>query len=203
MLLTAKEKHRRLILILFIQLFVIAGLIGVLFYQLMHRTPPGYGGLFKDQQGQLRVYGLTPLLGPIITRTSLLEWAGLAATSAYTFDAANYQQQLSTTMEQYFTKEGAAAFVNSLNMTGTIKNVVSKQLTVTSVLQGMPVILREGPLNGTYSWKVQMPVLVTYQGLSGSPTTARLVVTLLIVGVPTSRNPHAIGVAQYWSSTAA
>jgi intracellular multiplication protein IcmL len=200
MLLTAKEKHQRIVLILFIQLFVIIALIGVLFYQLIHRAPPSYGALFEDEQGQLRVYGLSPLLGPIITRTSLLEWAGLAATSAYTFDAANYQQQLSATMEQYFTQEGSDAFVNSLNISGTIRSVVSKQLTVTAVLQGMPVILGEGPLNGTYSWKVQMPVLVTYQGLSGSPTTARLVVTLLIVGVPTSRNPHAIGVAQYWST---
>lgn len=201
MALNPREKHRRIMLTLLIELWIIIGLAAVIFYQTAYQTPRGYGAVYRDQNNQLQMFPLTPLNSPVITRDSLLEWATLAATSAYTYDAARYQQQLNSVTNQYFTTDGGAAFLDTLQTSGVISNVVLKQLTVTAVLQNTPVILKQGMLLGRYSWKVQMPILVTYQGLSGAPTSERILVTLLIVSIPTWQSPTAIGIEQFWSAT--
>jgi intracellular multiplication protein IcmL len=58
-----------------------------------------------------------------------------------------------------------------------------------------PIILEKGMLSGRYSWRVQMPILVTYQSASEF-TQQNIVVTMLITRISTIESPRGIGIAQ-------
>jgi len=78
-----------------------------------------------------------------------------------------------------------------------ISTIVQNQLFVNGVVSGPPVISNQGPLPGKgYTWRVQIPFLVTYQ--SANTTTKRsFYVVITIVQVPTNINPQGIGIDQF------
>jgi intracellular multiplication protein IcmL len=75
--------------------------------------------------------------------------------------------------------------------------VVKKQLFVNGVVAGVPVISNQNELPGRgYTWRVQIPFLVSYQS-SDQTTTERYIVVMMIVKVPTTVNPEGIGIDQF------
>ena len=58
------------------------------------------------------------------------------------------------------------------------------------------VILQEGMMNNVYSWKIQVPLLLTYQGASTTSTQKTIVVNVLVTRVPTNLAPKGIGISQ-------
>ena len=74
--------------------------------------------------------------------------------------------------------------------------VKAKKLIVSAVATRAPVILQKGILNGRFAWRVQMPVLVTYQSASEF-TQQSNVVTMLISRVSTLNSPRGIGISQF------
>ena len=74
--------------------------------------------------------------------------------------------------------------------------VKAKKLIVSAVATKAPVILQKGLLNGVYAWRVQMPLLVTYQS-ANEFSQQNNVVTILISRVPTLNSPRGIGIAQF------
>nr|WP_235776141.1 DotI/IcmL family type IV secretion protein [Rickettsiella massiliensis] len=74
--------------------------------------------------------------------------------------------------------------------------VISKKLIVSAVATGVPVVLEQGLLAGRYTWKVQIPMLVTFQSASQFSQQS-VTVTMLIVRVSPLESPAAIGIAQF------
>jgi intracellular multiplication protein IcmL len=74
--------------------------------------------------------------------------------------------------------------------------VLAKKLVVSAVATGAPVILQQGLLFGTYTWRVQLPVLVTYQSASEF-SQQTVTITMLITRVSTLTTPKGIGIAQF------
>lgn len=136
-----------------------------------------------------------PLNEPNVTPTSLLKWVTQAVTSAYTIDFYHYQDTMDN-LKQYFTYDGYINYVNSVNASGSLKKIIADKLVVGAVAIDTAVILQEGMMNGVYSWKVQLPLLLTYQGASTTNTKKTIVVNVLITRVPTNLAPKGIGIAQ-------
>ena len=65
-----------------------------------------------------------------------------------------------------------------------------------------PVILQKGPLAGRYAWRIQIPILITYQSASEFKQVNN-VVTILVKRVSTRETPRGIGIAQYMVNRAA
>src|SRR5436853_142707 len=59
-----------------------------------------------------------------------------------------------------------------------------------------PFFANEGSEFGGYYWKVQVPLLVTYQSAELT-TQNNFIVSLTIVKVPTQDNPQGIGIDQF------
>jgi intracellular multiplication protein IcmL len=76
--------------------------------------------------------------------------------------------------------------------------VITQQVNLTGLVSGQPVILQQGSLMGQYTWKVQMPVLLTFEN-ANQKSTKRILVTVLIVNVPTQQSPQAIAIKEFWS----
>lgn len=164
--------------------------VGVVMYQTFNRPIPIFSAIQPDNQEMQ----LMPLNEPNLLPETILRFASKAATVAYSFDYANYEQEL-LAARPYFTAPGWGDYQASVR--SLIASLIQKQLIVTGVVSGAPVISNEGPLPGKgYVWRVQVPFLVTYQ--SANTTSRRnFYVVLTIIRVPTSTNPQGIGIDQF------
>ncbi len=136
-----------------------------------------------------------PLSEPNVTPSSMVKWATLAATSAYTIDFYHYQVNIDD-LKEFFTTNGYRDFQNSLTSSGSLDKIIKSKLIQSAVAIDSAVILQEGPLRGVYTWRIQVPLLVTYQGASTSSTKKTIAVSLLVTRVPTDEAPKGIGIAQ-------
>jgi intracellular multiplication protein IcmL len=136
-----------------------------------------------------------PLTEPNVTPTALLKWATLAATSAYTIDFYYYQANVDA-LKDYFTVDGYVNYLASLQASDSLNRIVSDKLIQSAVATNTAVILQEGVMRGVYTWRIQVPILVTYQGASSTPSYKNLAVSLLVTRVPTEIAPKGIGIAQ-------
>uniref|UniRef100_UPI00064188B2 DotI n=1 Tax=Legionella pneumophila TaxID=446 RepID=UPI00064188B2 len=127
--------------------------------------------------------------------SAVLQWANQAAIAAFTYNFVNYRDELQAS-SGFFTAEGWDQFLGALEQSNNLDAVKAKKLVVSAVATRAPIILQKGVLNGRYSWRVQMPILVTYQSASEF-TQQNNVVTMLITRVSTLNSPRGIGISQF------
>lgn len=164
-------------------------MVGVIFYLEITKTKQTYFAQSTD--GILTK--MTALDVPNVSTNTLLRWVSLAVTSAYTLDFVDYQQTLDS-LKQYFTKSGYANFLEASN--DRLQTIIKQKLIVTAVVAGTPILLGEGEIYGFYSWRIQIPILLSYQGASEKSTKQNLAVSLLVMRVPTKEAHSGIGIAQ-------
>ena len=107
---------------------------------------------------------MTPLSRPIINRQELLLWAGRAAVAAYTYDVAHYQEQLKSVVDNYFSVAGGQAFMQALQDSGAIANLVNNKLVVTSVVNGTPFQISDGAAAGC-AVTINFPAITAFKSL--------------------------------------
>jgi intracellular multiplication protein IcmL len=189
-----RDKHRLVLLALLISV-ILNGLLGASFiYLVSHPPAPQYFATTING----RITPLIPLDQPNMPPSTLLQWANSAAIAAYTYNFVNYRQELQSASE-FFTPEGWNEFISALNSSNNLKAVLDKKLVVSAVATGAPVIVDQGVLNGTYTWSIQMPMLVTYQSAS---QTARqnIVVKIVVQRISTLNSARGIGISSFVAS---
>jgi intracellular multiplication protein IcmL len=82
-----------------------------------------------------------------------------------------------------------------LEESGNLRTVIDNKLVTTAVPRGAPIIIAEGQLGGNYAWKIQLPMLVTYQSAS-TRTTQDLLVSAIISRRSELEHPMGLGIAQ-------
>lgn len=189
-----RDNYRKVVAILLIMVTINAALIGVVFYQIYSVPPTQYFATTSDG----RIIKLNPLSDPVVTSSALLQWATQAAVAAYSYNFVDYRDQFQAASE-YFTPQGWKNFADALEGSRNLDTVLSKKLVVSAVATGAPVIVEQGLINNRYSWKVQMPILVTYQS-SSSNYQQPLVITMLITRVPELDVPKGIAIAQFYAA---
>lgn len=165
-------------------------LVSILLYQVSHPPVPQFNAFSPNGKS----IGLTAFDEPNYLPTTLTRWASKAAVAAYTFDFVNYNKQIDAA-RPYFTDSGWAGYRDSVS--SLVQSIVQKQIFVNGVVSGAPVISNQGPLPGKgYSWRMQMPFLVTFQS-SEATEHQDFFVIMTIVKVPTSVDPTGIGIDQF------
>nr|WP_233586529.1 type IVB secretion system apparatus protein IcmL/DotI [Legionella sp. km772] len=186
-----KDSQRKVMLALLIAILANFLLGGLLFYIISHPPAPKYFATSING----RITPLFPLNEPNQSDSAVLQWANQAAIAAFTYNFVNYRDELQAS-SGFFTAEGWDQFLNALQQSNNLDAVKAKKLIVSAVATRAPIILQKGVLNGSYSWRVQMPILVTYQSASEF-TQQNNVVTMLITRVSTLNSPRGIGIAQF------
>lgn len=171
-------------------LFVIL-LIGVVFFVVIKQPTPRSYSLYPSGNSRSLVILSMPILSP----SKLLQWAHKVAIEAYTYNFVNYNESLSE-LESYFTEEGWDYFKNALELSGSVNEVVKKKLIVSAVSIGAPVVLERAIIGGKFSWKVQVPLLISYQS-PNEQIQKPIVVMMIISRVPTNKYPNGIAVASF------
>jgi intracellular multiplication protein IcmL len=185
-----RNYYQQVIYLLIVAIMVVFGLIGFLFYQMTHRPLPQFSAVMPDGRGMiLKAYDEPNLLS-----TTIVRWASKAAVAAYTFNFVDYTKQIELA-RPYFTPGGWAAYQDAIQ--SVITNVVKGQVFVYGVVTNPPVIVNQGMRPGhPYSWHMQIPFLVTYQGAEESQSSNYYVI-LTMVRVPTTENPDGIGIETF------
>ncbi len=179
----------RFIVVLMGALLVALVWVCIILFQVYQRPlPTFYAVQPTNQRMQLQPQDLPNLLAETI-----LHFACKAAVAAYTFDFVNYKQEISL-VRTYFTKAGWNDYLNSVD--SVVRGIAQNKLFVSGVINGAPVISNQGEMDGTYSWRVQIPFLVTYQS-SQKAEQRKFTVFVTIVRVPTEEDPLGIGIDQF------
>jgi len=186
-----RDNYRRVVSALLVMIVVIFVLISIIFYQIASIPTPKYFATSSDG----RITQLYSLDAPLMPPDQLLQWAARAAVAAYSYNFVNYREALQG-VQNYFTPEGWRNFENALKSSRNLEMVIEKKLVSSAVATGAPVILDQGVVNDRYAWKVQVPILVSYQSASEN-TQQPLVITMIISRVPTLNTPRGIAIASF------
>lgn len=183
-----RDNYRRVISALLISIVVIAVLVSALVYIVTHPPSPQY--FATTIQG--RITPLVPLDEPNLPPSAVLQWANQAAIAAYTYNFVNYRAELQAASE-FFTPDGWSSFLTALQNSNNLNTVISKKLVVSAVATGAPIVLDQGVIDGVYTWKIQMPLLVSYQSAS-QLAQQQIVVTLIVKRISTLNSARGIGI---------
>ncbi len=186
-----RDGQRKIMIALLASIVINFILASLLFYLLTHPPAPKYFATTING----RITPLYPLNVPNQSDSAVLQWANQAAIAAFTYNFVNYREELQAS-SGFFTAEGWSQFLNALQDSNNLDAVKAKKLIVSAVATRAPIILQKGILNNRFSWRVQMPILVTYQSASEF-SQQNNVVTMLITRVSTLNSPRGIGIAQF------
>lgn len=186
-----RDGQRKLVIALILSLIANIISTGMLIYIITHPPQPKYFATSING----RITPLFPLNEPNQSDSAVLQWANLAAIAAFTYNFVNYRDELQAS-SGFFTAEGWQQFLTALEQSNNLDAVKAKKLIVSAVATRAPIILQKGLLNGRYSWRIQMPILVTYQSASEF-SQQNNVVTMLVTRVSTLNSPRGIGISQF------
>jgi intracellular multiplication protein IcmL len=186
-----RDGFRKLVVILAGSVACIVGLIVIIVILMFQKPEPTY--FASTDSG--RIIPLVPLNQPNLTDKAILQWSGNAVVSLYSYNFVNFREVFQEN-KQYFTDSGWRAFVQALQDSQSLQSVQAKKLVVSAVLAGAPLVLNKYLFNGRYTWKIQMPVLVTYLS-SSEQSSQKFLVTLTIQRVSTLDDINGIGIQQF------
>ena len=191
-----RDGQRKMIAVLIFSIACNVLLASILAYIITHPPAPKYFATSING----RITPLVALNAPNQSDSAVLQWANQAAVATFSYNFVNYRSEL-VAASGFFTPEGWDQFVSALAGSNNLDAVKAKKLVVSAVATSAPVILQKGVLNGRFAWRIQMPILVTYQSASEF-SQQNLNVTMLVSRVDTLNSPRGIGIAQFVSAPA-
>ncbi len=93
--------------------------------------------------------------------TEIARWTQQVVPTVLTFSSDNYEEEYKEKIK-YFSEVGKKEFVKFLQDKNVIKTLRTGRYNVSGIVQGYPVIINEGAVDGRYRWLIQVEVLVTY-----------------------------------------
>ncbi|WP_235602944.1 DotI/IcmL/TraM family protein [Piscirickettsia litoralis] len=72
----------------------------------------------------------------------------------------NYRSEIKG-KRRYFTQYGWNQYLDAFK--DTVQKVTDKKYILRATISDVPVVVQKGQINGAYSWKLQVPVLLTFQ----------------------------------------
>jgi len=185
-----RKRYMLILHITLISLVIMLALSATLFYRVAY--PPKQQFFWTSVNNRVgRMIGLDM---PNQSDSAVLQWANQAAIIAYTMNFVNYADA-QTQARPFFTTAGWNRFQQALASINFFAKLRSNRLSISAVATRPPIVLEKGIVNGRYSWRIQMPLLVTSQS-QGSFSQASYLVTMLIQRIRTTDNPRGIGIAQ-------
>lgn len=138
-------------------IFVITILVGILFYIVKHPPLP----LFFATDDSSRLIHVIPVNVPNMSNDQVMQWTIQAVQQATSYDYNNYHAQLQSA-QKYFNNYGWYHFMNALTASNNLLALTNRKQIVISQVVDTPKLLAQGLLAGSYAWKFQMPLLVSY-----------------------------------------
>lgn len=156
-----------------------------------HPTPPQYFAV--SPQG--RIIPIEALSTPLLSTAQLLSIAQQWAVDNYTFNYQNYRQEFQR-YSGHFSADAWKEWLSSLHQKGIISAMEKNSWVVSAVPTGAPVIIADGMVNGAYSWRIQMPMLVDFAS-DASHKNIHYMVTMVLQRAPVTQHADGVKIIQF------
>jgi intracellular multiplication protein IcmL len=170
-----------------IQAGIIATLAGAGIWQHYHPPPEHY--FYSD--GVHTPYPIESLADPVENEPKLLSDVGQWVVETYSIDFLNYHRDLSQASRHY-TVAGWNSFDAEFVASGNFDAIKKARLSSTALPERAPIILQKELVGSRYTYKIQVPLLVTFMNTQ-QQSQQHLMVTVIVVRTPASE--HAEGYA--------
>lgn len=190
-----RDHYRRTISVLLVFSVVAVALSLILGLMSLTRKQPKY---YATTTSGI-IVPLHSLSEPVITQKYLLQWAEIAARTALNLDFVNYGSQLKRA-KPFFTSGGWSSFNKALKSSNMLATVIDQKVRMSAVVSGAPVIQSQAIVHSRYTWRIQMPLLITFNSAS-QESKMRVVVTMNISRVPVLGSPQGIQISDFAASS--
>ena len=189
-----RDGYRTLQKVVMLLVVCVIMLIGAMYYVIsVHQPQDRYFATTVDG----RLVPMVSLSQPNLSSPALMSGVAQASTEVLTFGFHDYRRRLQESSRN-FTRTGWESFTTALERSSILEMVQNNRQVVTAAPRAAPVLLWEGLENGRYSWRIEIPLIVTYQSGSQRKTDS-LRVTLTVVRVPKLESPNGVGIEQWIS----
>ena len=158
---------------------------------LLNQPKPCYFAATPD----LRLAPMIPLDQPLLTQEGLLTWASNAITGAMSLNFLEWREKLET-LRPHFDDAAYKSFLASLQSSGVLDMIRDKRLSASAVATRAPVIIASGLVGGKATWKVEFPLVVSYESSQGVESTQKLLATVLVCRTSTAKTPRGVVLQQ-------
>jgi intracellular multiplication protein IcmL len=143
----------------------------------------------------LRLIEMRALTEPQVSSQALLNWTSETVTKTLSLDFLYWKKKLMEVRGSY-DPDGFRTLVNSLEDGGHLEKIRLERLSLSAVPSDAPVIVSQGIKNGRMTWKVELPLIISYQSSAGIAATQRLLAEVWVERVTSSANPLGIVIRQ-------
>lgn len=165
--------------------------LGVVAILLLNQPKPRYFAATPD----LRLAPMIPLDQPLLTQDGLLTWASNAITGAMSLNFLEWREKLES-IRPHFEDEAFKSFLASLKSSGILEMIQDKRLSASAVATRAPVIIASGLVGGRATWKIEFPLIVSYESSQGVESTQKLLATVLVCRASTAKTPRGVVIQQ-------
>lgn len=160
-------------------------------FQFFSKPPHKYFALTNE----LRVIELTPTEKANLSQEKLLNWAAETVCRTFTFDFLNYRDVLMGVRSNY-TSGCFDSIYKSLESSGNLDMILSKRLVTRATLAGTPVIIKEAVIKGHRMWKIEVPIMISYESSQGIEANQSLVGSLIVSREDERKVPRGVAIHQ-------
>ena len=164
---------------------------GVVALLLLNQPKPQYFAATPD----LRLAPMIPLDQPLLTQEGLLTWVSDTIAGAMSLNFLEWRKKLES-IRPHFDDAAYKSFLASLQSSGVLDMIRDKRLSASAVATRAPVIIASGLVSGKATWKVEFPLIVSYESSQGVESTQKLLATVLVRRASTAKTPRGVVIQQ-------
>ena len=164
---------------------------GVVALLLLNQPKPQYFAATPD----LRLAPMIPLDQPLLTQEGLLTWGSATIAGAMSLNFLEWRKKLES-IRPHFDDAAYKSFLASLQSSGVLDMIRDKRLSASAVATRAPVIIASGLVSGKATWKVEFPLIVSYESSQGVESTQKLLATVLVCRASTAKTPRGVVIQQ-------
>ena len=186
-----RDQYRRTLVILLVISTILVGSLTANVMQFAFDPEPRYFATTND----MRLAELTPLDQPMVSQSGLLDWTVETITSTFTLDFSNWRRQLMAVRPRY-NNRAFKQLLKSLKDSGNLPMIKNQRLVTSCTPIEAPVILGKALVKGKVTWKVEFPMLISYESSKGVENTQKLIVNTLVQRADTTEKVEGIHIIQ-------
>ena len=154
--------------------------------------PPRPHYFYTDGKGTPReVY---PLDHPVMSDSDLILWTVSAVCAVFAVNFKDYRTQLNKASER-FTDRGWIAYAVAFKTVGNLDKIKESRLIGSAVPEKAPLINNQGVVGDVYTYKIEIPLVVTYE--NDNVTNAQhLSVSVVVIRTIAPDHPDGIAIDQ-------
>lgn len=189
-----KRLHYLVFAALVIAMIVIIILFGILVHLFRYPTQPLY--FATDEVG--RLIPVVAVDQPNMSNDEVMKWTTNAIENTLTYNFINFRERLQGA-QRYFTDYGWRTYMDALTATNNLVALQSRKMVFIGQVIDKPKLVTEGILSGSYAWKFNFPVLMTYMTPpydAQSTFTNPLQISIVIQRGPILQTYQGLGILQ-------